>query len=340
MADVFVNHSRSEQWLSAPRALLQDVNLSYEASGLLLYLLSKPPSWRVIPSTLVRSGCRRDKVYRILTELQNAQYIQCVRVWDHMHRRIRYEYHIYDEPQMPLTEAQKDVMLPKPLVTEKPCADFPDQENPHSIYKRDQQNTDQTYSSPTIGETVIASDFPATDLVSPTMEHESSSSALTAANFKAQETPKTQKTVKHTSTGEKASKTPRKRDLIYDAVCEAFFKRDLADPTLSGARGQGKLIGIAASKVKQFDPAITADEVREAAKRFFDMYPDIQCIHDGDKIISKIEELRAHRAGIAAKKAADTARQLAGSGGLLLSPQSARAAQSNPRNVKGVEFDD
>ncbi len=50
-------------------------NLSYEAVGMLTYLLSKPCDWKVKVSDLQREGCGRDKVYRILDELAAAGYV-------------------------------------------------------------------------------------------------------------------------------------------------------------------------------------------------------------------------------------------------------------------------
>jgi hypothetical protein len=345
--DEFINHSRSNQWLSAPTAMFQDEALSYEAEGLLATLLSRPPNWRVIPSALIRPRNGKAKVYGLLTELMEARYVERFDWVDDSGQRQFSSYHVYDERQpgeMPkhrqkLSNPDPGVPLPKPVGAFRELASR-DLENRHTTYKRDQQSIDQTHISPTSGETVIASDLPLTDRPSLEVEHESTSYALTETDFKAQETTKTPKAVKHTLATEKAAKKPRERDLIWDAICEAFFKRELTDPSLSGARGQGKLIGIAAGKVRQFDATITADEIREAAQRFFGFYPDIKCIHDGDKIISKIEELRAHKADLAAKKAAAATRQLAGNAGLVLSPQSARIAQNNPRNVRGVIFDD
>ena len=62
-------------FLAISRALAQDTRLSYEARGVLLYLLSKPSSWQVRPADLEIAGCRRDKVYSILKELKAAGYL-------------------------------------------------------------------------------------------------------------------------------------------------------------------------------------------------------------------------------------------------------------------------
>ena len=55
--------------------LLNDPILSAEALGVLVYLLSKPANWRVMPAELAkRFGCGRDRVYKILNALADAGY--------------------------------------------------------------------------------------------------------------------------------------------------------------------------------------------------------------------------------------------------------------------------
>jgi hypothetical protein len=55
--------------------LLNDESLSAEALGVLVYLLSKPPNWKVLPGPLgKRFGCGRDRIYRIMNELIAAGY--------------------------------------------------------------------------------------------------------------------------------------------------------------------------------------------------------------------------------------------------------------------------
>lgn len=50
---------------------LSDLSPSWEAKGLHGYLLSRPDSWKVSVSHLVKHGQRagRDKIYRMLAEL-------------------------------------------------------------------------------------------------------------------------------------------------------------------------------------------------------------------------------------------------------------------------------
>lgn len=55
--------------------LLNDASLSAEALGVLVYLLSKPANWNVMPAELgKRFDCGRDKIYKILNILVSSGY--------------------------------------------------------------------------------------------------------------------------------------------------------------------------------------------------------------------------------------------------------------------------
>jgi len=59
-----------------PNATLNDRRLSWEARGMLAYLLSKPDHWKVVPKALVNeTSAGKSVVYRILKELEEAGYI-------------------------------------------------------------------------------------------------------------------------------------------------------------------------------------------------------------------------------------------------------------------------
>lgn len=68
-------HNRDNPYFMMTRAAAQDRTLSFEARGMLGYLLSKPSNWRVSIEDL-KQQCGRDKVYTILKELIDARYIQ------------------------------------------------------------------------------------------------------------------------------------------------------------------------------------------------------------------------------------------------------------------------
>lgn len=68
-------HDSDNPYFVASRASAQDEQLTYEARGLLFYLLSKPDDWVIRIDDLRRAGCGRDKVYRIIDELVKAGYM-------------------------------------------------------------------------------------------------------------------------------------------------------------------------------------------------------------------------------------------------------------------------
>ena len=59
-----------------PNATINDEDLSWEALGLLVFLLSKPDHWVISPTHLVKQrGSGRQRVYKILHELEEAGYV-------------------------------------------------------------------------------------------------------------------------------------------------------------------------------------------------------------------------------------------------------------------------
>lgn len=66
-----------ENYFAVSRKTAQDSHLSFEARGVLFYLLSKCDTWELRVEDLKREGSiGRDKVYRILRELTAARYLR------------------------------------------------------------------------------------------------------------------------------------------------------------------------------------------------------------------------------------------------------------------------
>lgn len=98
------DHSKENPYVMVRRDTLQDVRLSYEARGMLGYILSQPDDWRVEPSELINDHCGRDKVYRILKELIEAKYIEHERSQD-KDGKIRWgDYVVHESPLRPFPE--------------------------------------------------------------------------------------------------------------------------------------------------------------------------------------------------------------------------------------------
>ena len=78
---------------------VEDIQLSWKAKGLLLYLLSKPNNWKIYLSDLIKRS--RDKsvaVYSGLKELEKFGYLERERVRDKKGRFIQLIYTIYEVP--------------------------------------------------------------------------------------------------------------------------------------------------------------------------------------------------------------------------------------------------
>lgn len=89
---------REENWTVLPNDLLQDKDLSWEARGLLCYLLSKPKDWTVRKKDLEnQSPVGQYAVKTILEELQEARYVRRKKT---RNDKGRYEWitWVFDEP--------------------------------------------------------------------------------------------------------------------------------------------------------------------------------------------------------------------------------------------------
>lgn len=107
-----------------PRAAFEDTRLSFEARGVLGYILVKPDDWRVHVTDLARNaggtGCGRGRIYRILDELKAAGYMTYRQTRAAGARMSEGEYVVTDQPAAVVSENPD---------TEKPDTDEPDTEN-------------------------------------------------------------------------------------------------------------------------------------------------------------------------------------------------------------------
>ena len=128
MSSEIVNVMRAERtpkkWFQISRKTCQDKTLSFEALGMLSYLLSHDDNWRPIAKDLQRIGCGRDRAYRIMNELIEKGYMTRSVSRNAMGHIAQIDYVVYEEP---LTE--------KPY-TANPDTDKPDTAQPYT------ENTD------------------------------------------------------------------------------------------------------------------------------------------------------------------------------------------------------
>lgn len=91
-------HDKENPYYMARRATSQDRALSYEALGILHYILSKPDDWNIQPTDLERVGCKRNRVYRLLNELIDRQYMERIYERDAKGRVLSVEYVAHEKP--------------------------------------------------------------------------------------------------------------------------------------------------------------------------------------------------------------------------------------------------
>lgn len=81
--------------------ILQRKDMSMQAKGLLVYLLSLPEDWELHKSEVWKHFSNgRDAVYRAFEELERKGYIQGKKYRDEK-GRIQYQYTVYEEPNYP-----------------------------------------------------------------------------------------------------------------------------------------------------------------------------------------------------------------------------------------------
>lgn len=138
------DHGKENPYFLFLRDTAQDRELSYEARGVLGYILSKPDTWKVQPSDLITPKCGRDKVYRILKELREARYIEREQSFDAKHRIVWGDYIVYEQPCSGNPDAGKPEMehgeYPLPG---NPDAAFPYREKPDIREYRDLESTEE-----------------------------------------------------------------------------------------------------------------------------------------------------------------------------------------------------
>lgn len=130
-----VTRQRTENFAIVPNAIAEDDRLSFEARGLLVYLLAKPNNWKVRVTDIQNAGgIGRDKTYRLLKELRDVGYIVLDIRRGPGARIEEQNYIVYDcaiPGQLPLPEKPEQASpFPEKPEMGKPLPAFPDREKP------------------------------------------------------------------------------------------------------------------------------------------------------------------------------------------------------------------
>jgi hypothetical protein len=127
--------------------LIEDRRLSWEALGLLVYLLSRPDDWTVNVRHLARlgRGASRDKIYRILRELSAAGYAHERVIRQDDGRYASREWLITDEPSGIPDTAQPEQAKPDEAVPDRGNATLPNTDSDLSINKKLSSSNDDLF---------------------------------------------------------------------------------------------------------------------------------------------------------------------------------------------------
>ena len=146
---MIIRVQKNDNFTVLPNDLLRDARISYEARGLLAFILSFPNNWKLNVSHLVKSGgisedghkhAGKDKVYRILEELKKVGYL--VGTPRKVSGKYRgYDYTVHETPVKKVdnhvdnfSEDEEFADLPDTAEpeTDENIADLPDTANPEA----------------------------------------------------------------------------------------------------------------------------------------------------------------------------------------------------------------
>jgi len=95
---------KEKDFVQIDNALARNVDLTYEAKGMLLELLSRPANWKVRKNQLARPHTKQSKITRIVKELQTHGYCRIIQVRNENNQRIKDRLWIISES--PKTEEE------------------------------------------------------------------------------------------------------------------------------------------------------------------------------------------------------------------------------------------
>lgn len=127
MAGGNVRRKRTANFTIIGNKPMDDETLGAETLGVLCYVRSRPDDWAVHPMQLAkRFGCGRDRIYRILTELIEAGYVERSMQRLDGGQWGSVDYVFYDDPHDPRPENTEAVPCTENAEAEKPQAENTD----------------------------------------------------------------------------------------------------------------------------------------------------------------------------------------------------------------------
>lgn len=136
-------HDKQNPYFMMSRGTAQDRRLSYEARGMLAYLLSKPGDWEVRVDDLILDSKKGEgkagssKIYAILDELAECRYVKKSQKYQGQGGKWCWTpYEVYEEPYPDFPHTDKPGM-------DKPDTAEPDTENRDTLQSTEGQITEQ-----------------------------------------------------------------------------------------------------------------------------------------------------------------------------------------------------
>jgi hypothetical protein len=106
---ILKNIKKEKDFVQIHNTLARKEDLTYEAKGLLLELLSRPANWVIRKKQLIRSHTKEAKITRILKELQSKKYFRIFQIRNGNNQRI--EDRIWVVSEEPKTEKEWSLIL-------------------------------------------------------------------------------------------------------------------------------------------------------------------------------------------------------------------------------------
>jgi hypothetical protein len=132
MSDFIIRKNADNRFTHLSNELLQDSSLSFKALGMLVFLLSLPPNFRLNMEHLAnkgkskaKHGCGRDGVRAIIKELQEEGYLRI----DRSRENGRFTRTVWFVNEVPMNQRGSVPQADIPLV-DKPHKERPHKENP------------------------------------------------------------------------------------------------------------------------------------------------------------------------------------------------------------------
>lgn len=141
-----VRKDKENPYVMLSKKIIDDNRLSWQAKGILIYLISKPDNWTVYEADIIASATNgRDSVKKAIKELEEFGYLRKEKKRDEKGKFIGWEYYVFENPQDDITDIRKN-RCRENRHTEKPTSANPQLIN--NEYKLNNEINNNIYTQP------------------------------------------------------------------------------------------------------------------------------------------------------------------------------------------------